>query len=202
MSAPPGAAPPLPRRRGRELLLAAATALFHERGYDATSMSDLADRLGVTKGALYRHVKNKAELLHAVTAPARTTVRALLAASAPPHGRPVQTLAALLRGLADAASGDPAGHALFWTPHPWTGSEDPDAVCRDAVIRRLTELLELAAAQGDVRSDIAPALAARLLLGAVVGPGGPSDAPGAPPSASVVGLLLDGPVRRSLAGIS
>ncbi|MGW1951301.1 TetR family transcriptional regulator [Streptomyces sp. NPDC001920] len=202
MSAPRRAAPPAPRRRGREFVLAAATALFHERGYDATSMSDLADRLGVTKAALYRHVKSKEELLHAVTAPVRKTVPELLSASAPSHGRPVETLAALLHRLAEAVAGDPARHALFWGRRGGTGQDGPDALCRQAVVRRLTELLQLAAAQGDVRADIEPALAARLLLGAVIGLGAPADGPGAPPPPSVIGLLLDGPVRVTLARAS
>ncbi|NUP19754.1 MAG: TetR/AcrR family transcriptional regulator [Streptomyces sp.] len=199
MSAPPRTAPSSSRpRRGRELVLAAATALFHERGYDATSMSDIADRLGVTKAALYRHVKGRAELLHAVTAPVRTGVLALLAASRTTDLPPVEALAALLRALADAAAGDPARHALFWAAHGTTSRQGPDALCRQAVCRRLADLLERAAAQGDVRDDLEPRLAARLLLGAVIGPGGPAyEAPAS--SASVVGLLLDGMGRVPLA---
>ncbi|MGI5378943.1 TetR/AcrR family transcriptional regulator [Streptomyces sp. CA-251387] len=192
---PPSSRP----RRGREFVLAAATALFHERGYDATSMSDIADRLGVTKGALYRHVKSKAELLHAVTAPVRATVSALLSASVPADGLEVAAVAALLRGLADAAADDPAGHALFWGAHGRPGADGPDAVCREAVCRRLAELLEVAVVRGDVRDDIAPRLAARLLLGAVVGSGGLLDGATVPPSASAVALLLEGPVRVPLA---
>ncbi|MGN9757740.1 TetR family transcriptional regulator [Streptomyces sp. SD31] len=201
MSAPARTAPPSSRpRRGRELVLTAATALFHERGYDATSMSDIADRLGVTKAALYRHVTSKAELLHAVTAPVRTTVLALLPASVTTDGRHVDTLAALLRGLAGAAAEDPPRHALFWGAHGMRSQDGPDAVCREAVVRRLVELLERAIAQGDVRADVEPRLAARLLLGAVVA-GGLPDGPRVPPD-SVVGLLLDGPVRGRLAGLS
>jgi AcrR family transcriptional regulator len=56
------------RRRGRPghdlaSVLAVAVELFNERGYDGTSMRDLADRLGIAKSAIYHHVAGKEELL-------------------------------------------------------------------------------------------------------------------------------------------
>src|ERR1700712_4569849 len=57
-----------PVRRGRpghslDSLLAVAVAVFNERGYEATSMDELAGRLGITKSAIYHHVPSKGELL-------------------------------------------------------------------------------------------------------------------------------------------
>jgi AcrR family transcriptional regulator len=169
--------------------------LFHERGYDATSMSDIAAHLGITKAGLYHHVKSKAELLCAVTEPVRADVRALLAVDAAETGRPLDELARLLRGLDGAAAADPGRHAVFWGAYGVPSRENPDAVCRASVVRRLTELLERAVARGDVRGDIAPRLAARLLVGALVGRGGLCEGPRAPTSPSAVDVLLDGPIR-------
>jgi len=47
-------------------LLAAALALFVERGYAATRLQDIAARAGVTKGTIYRYFRNKDELFNAV----------------------------------------------------------------------------------------------------------------------------------------
>ncbi|MEU6271961.1 TetR/AcrR family transcriptional regulator [Streptomyces populi] len=47
----------------REEILDAAVAIADEHGVDAVSMRALADRVGVTPMALYRHVKDKAALL-------------------------------------------------------------------------------------------------------------------------------------------
>ena len=47
-------------------LLAAARALFAERGYAATSLAAIAARAGVTRGALHYHFENKAGLFSAV----------------------------------------------------------------------------------------------------------------------------------------
>jgi AcrR family transcriptional regulator len=40
-----------------------ALDLFAERGYDQTSLREIADRLGVTKAALYYHFKTKEDIL-------------------------------------------------------------------------------------------------------------------------------------------
>ncbi|MEV7090605.1 helix-turn-helix domain-containing protein [Streptomyces sp. NPDC093085] len=45
-----------------------ATELFTDQGYEATSMRQIAERLGITKAALYYHFSSKAEIAHALFA--------------------------------------------------------------------------------------------------------------------------------------
>src|SRR5215475_2714428 len=47
----------------RERILEAAAQLFAEHGFASTSMPAIAERSGITAGAIYRHFKSKAELL-------------------------------------------------------------------------------------------------------------------------------------------
>lgn len=58
-----GAEAPVPQR-----LLAAATRLFAEQGYDRTSVQEIVEAAGVTKGALYHYFGSKDDLLHEVYA--------------------------------------------------------------------------------------------------------------------------------------
>ena len=50
----------------KERILEAALELFAEKGYLGTSMSDIANRLGITKGALYKHYTGKQEILDSI----------------------------------------------------------------------------------------------------------------------------------------
>jgi TetR/AcrR family transcriptional regulator, transcriptional repressor for nem operon len=50
----------------RQKLLKAAFAEIHEHGYQAASLETILAGAGVTKGALYHHFENKAQLGHAV----------------------------------------------------------------------------------------------------------------------------------------
>ena len=46
----------------KEAILTAALTLFAANGYEAVSVSQIAGRLGITKGALYRHYQNKRDI--------------------------------------------------------------------------------------------------------------------------------------------
>ncbi|BCJ60435.1 TetR/AcrR family transcriptional regulator [Micromonospora endophytica] len=52
----------------RERIKAVALELFTEQGYEATSLREVAERLGVTKAALYYHFKSKDEIVTSVVA--------------------------------------------------------------------------------------------------------------------------------------
>ena len=47
----------------KEVILKAAAALFHAKGYKAASMRDLAEMVGVEAASLYNHIRSKTELL-------------------------------------------------------------------------------------------------------------------------------------------
>jgi AcrR family transcriptional regulator len=50
----------------RELLLAAAVKLISAQGYQQTSLQQIADEAGLTKGALYHHFRTKEEVLRRI----------------------------------------------------------------------------------------------------------------------------------------
>ncbi|MEV6031774.1 helix-turn-helix domain-containing protein [Nonomuraea sp. NPDC052116] len=55
-----------PRRKGsqtRAEIQQAALSLFTERGYDATSMREIAEQIGITKAALYYHFDSKEAII-------------------------------------------------------------------------------------------------------------------------------------------
>ena len=50
-------------------ILAAATELFAEKGYAATSTSEIAKKAGVAEGTIFRHYKSKKDLLLTIVSP-------------------------------------------------------------------------------------------------------------------------------------
>ena len=51
----------------REQIFTMGAQLFAEKGYDRASLQELAERLGVTKPAIYYYYRSKEELLYAIT---------------------------------------------------------------------------------------------------------------------------------------
>lgn len=52
----------------KESILLAALRLFARDGYEAVSVSQIAGALGMTKGALYKHYKNKRDIFDSILA--------------------------------------------------------------------------------------------------------------------------------------
>lgn len=50
----------------RELILDAAERVFHKRGVSRTSLQEIAQDAGLSRGAIYWHFENKGELFHAM----------------------------------------------------------------------------------------------------------------------------------------
>jgi AcrR family transcriptional regulator len=55
-----------PRTDTRARIIDVALELFPEQGYEKTSLREIADRLGVTKAALYYHFKTKDDIVHGI----------------------------------------------------------------------------------------------------------------------------------------
>lgn len=53
-------------RLSQKAIVATAAGLFAKNGFGATSLDDIGEALGVTKGALYYHIKNKEEILNLI----------------------------------------------------------------------------------------------------------------------------------------
>jgi AcrR family transcriptional regulator len=58
---------PSQRKAARwEEILSAAAKVFHEKGYDAASVQDVASESGLLKGSIYYYIKTKEDLLYAL----------------------------------------------------------------------------------------------------------------------------------------
>jgi AcrR family transcriptional regulator len=86
----------------RQRVISAALDLFGEKGYDATTMQEIAARVGVTKAAIYYYFATKSALLDAILGPTHEAANQLLdlAERQPTHA---ERIAAALDGMVDSA---------------------------------------------------------------------------------------------------
>jgi len=82
------------RERTRAKLLEAARSLIREKGYEHTTLDAIADRAGMTTGAIYGNFKNRDELFLALGQTYWPPIK--------PNVRPRATFPEIMRALADA----------------------------------------------------------------------------------------------------
>jgi len=91
-------------RRGeqtREQILTAAKHLFTDRGYHTTSLYDLFEHAGITKGAFFHHWKSKEELALSVLDEISRNFEEYVFVVARGEGRAREKMERLLRNLGD-----------------------------------------------------------------------------------------------------
>ncbi|WAW09468.1 TetR family transcriptional regulator [Oxalobacter vibrioformis] len=62
----------------RDRLLDAAERVFNEKGVSNTTLNDIAEAAGVTRGAIYWHFRNKVDLFNAMIDRVRLPIRAMI----------------------------------------------------------------------------------------------------------------------------
>ena len=165
-------ADPARTRRGRpghslDSLLDVAVAVFNERGYDATSMEELATRLGVTKSAIYHHVSSKVELLRLALDRALDALFALTEEPGATTGPAIDRLEHVVRGSVRVLAAELPFVTLLLRVRGNSPVEQAALQRRRRFDRVVTDLVRAAEEEGDVRPDVDPAITSRLLFGTV-----------------------------------
>jgi AcrR family transcriptional regulator len=157
-------------RRGRpgydlDSLLRVAVTVFNERGYDGTSMEDLAARLGISKSAIYHHVSSKTELLRLATGHALDALVEVV--SEPTGDTALDRLESVVRGSVRVLVEELPFVTLLLRVRGNTAVERRALTRRRELDHMLTALVSDAVAEGSLRAEVDPALTARLLFGTV-----------------------------------
>lgn len=167
MTFSPARGPGRPARYAFAELLDVVVTVFNERGYDATSMEDLARATGLTKSAVYHHVTGKEELLRRAVARAVEALFAVLDEPGGTEGHAIDRLEHVVRRSADVLVDQLPYVTLLLRVRGNTEAERWALERRRELDRRLAALVQHAIDEGDVRADVDPALVARLLFGMV-----------------------------------
>jgi AcrR family transcriptional regulator len=177
-------------RRNRELLLAAALAVFTESGADDTSLEEVARRAGVGIGTLYRHFPGRNALLEAVY---RDQVDALSrqASELLTADSPGDALKTWLRAMVEFGT---TKHTLGAALAADSGKDAPVfSACRDLLTSAADALLARAQQAGVVRAGVTPTDLIRLSYGVAMAAEHAADPAGQ--ADRLLSLMLDGALQ-------
>jgi AcrR family transcriptional regulator len=163
---------PAPARRGRPghdraAVLEAAVALFIRKGYDATSIDDVARSLGVTKSAVYHHVSSKEELLADTLDEALDELDATVDAATRGDGPAVERLRTAVQRSVEVLVAHQSAVTLLLRVHGNSGTETAALRRRRRIDRALAGLVQAAVDEGALRRDLDPDVVSRLVFGMV-----------------------------------
>jgi AcrR family transcriptional regulator len=162
----------VPEKRGRpgydlDRLLLVAARTFTERGYDGTSMEDLAKKLGITKSAIYHHVDGKEELLRLATDRALDGLSAATAEASALDARAIERLEHVVRRSVEVLVDELPYVTLLLRVRGNTPVERRAIARRRDLDHAIAALVAEAERDGDIRPDVDPALTSRMLFGMV-----------------------------------
>ena len=156
------------RASTRRQLLAAARALFAEKGYAETSTPDIVKAAGVTRGALYHHFADKQALFAAVVEEEHALLALTIHQAAEAGDEEPGPIKALIRGgegFLDAMQDAGRRRILIIDAPAVLGRDAVDAIDARHGLQTLIEGVEAAIAAGAIR-DL-PALPLAHLLNAL-----------------------------------
>ena len=156
-------------QRKREVV-AAVLALARERGPDAITTQAIADRVGITQGAIFRHFPDKEAIWLAVIGWVRESLHAVFAEAVRNTGSPLAKLErAFVAHVAFLAANAGVPRVMFHELQ-YPGDSPARAEVRTMVTeyrKRLALLFAQARRAGELAADLDTALAPVLFIGAV-----------------------------------
>jgi AcrR family transcriptional regulator len=155
-----------PPRRRKELIKVAAQ-VFEVRGYEAASIQDIADSLGILKGSVYYYIDTKQELLYAVIREMHESAAANVARFAELSDDPVTLIRLFVESQFLHLTANLVAVTVFFQDF---GSLDEDGraeivASRDNYDRFLTNLISVGQAEGSICRHIDPKIATFAILG-------------------------------------
>jgi len=112
---------------------------FRDRGYDATSLQDIADEIGLTKSAVFYHFRGKQEILRELAEPVRRDLTELMA-RASAATTPEERVESMIAGWVE--------YLITWrdvmritAQQPALRADVQSIICNDEIFRVVTECL-------------------------------------------------------------
>jgi AcrR family transcriptional regulator len=142
-----------------------AIRLFTRRGYDGTSMTHIAQALGIHKSSLYHHIASKEQILAEAVDAALDALFAVLEEPAAGSGSARARLEHVVRRTVEIMVDRLDEVTLLLRVRGNSATERRALERRRDFDRRVQRLVERAVDEGEIRGDVDAALVTRLLFG-------------------------------------
>jgi len=157
-------------RRNRDSeVVAAAVQVFHQKGYAAATIQDVADVVGVLKGSLYHYISSKEDLLFRILTESHAQARELMDQIMEMDATPLERLRTWIDSMYRWYATNVERASVYITQHHNLTGERAEAMRTQAreFEHFLRELLAEAKGAGALRADLDTRMAARFLLGSL-----------------------------------
>ena len=154
------------KRRGKEVV-ATAARIFSEKGYEATSIQEIAEEVGILKGSLYYYIDTKEDLLFDVIKEAYDAALRVTRELEQLEGGALDLIEALVRMHAETFAATRLQSSVFFREFR-SLSEERQAEIREAgdvYNRFVVSQIIRGQEAGEVRPEVSPRLAAIGIVG-------------------------------------
>jgi TetR/AcrR family transcriptional regulator, cholesterol catabolism regulator len=152
--------------RPREAILESAIALFGKRGYNGTTMRDIAKDVGILPGSLYAHISSKELLLDEIV---ELGIESFLSieSSLPHAGSTVDKLRTAIRAHVKIAAENPGRSLVVF--HQWRFLTEPNLTRALNKRRRYQQLFVRLVDAGIADGSFAPGLDSKIAVFTILG---------------------------------
>jgi AcrR family transcriptional regulator len=158
----------VPRKRRAEVLDIAAR-VFHEKGYDATTIQDIADEVGILKGSVYYYISSKENVLFELLEEVHQAALAAVLEAVERDGNALQRIHAFVETLARFNAENQIRMGILLHDFRSLSEERRREIVRerDRYDRILRELIAEGQEQGIVCADVDAKLSALAVMGMI-----------------------------------
>jgi TetR/AcrR family acrAB operon transcriptional repressor len=152
-------------------LLDTALTIFSQKGYESTRLEDIAKEAGVTRGAIYHHFGNKAELYVALIDQASGQGEKLVQQAVEKGGKFEDIISYILNSYFNLLEDDCRFRDVvaltlsnMWVSHDLKGLAQKRYDEAGILVENISRFFKTAIMNGQLRSDLDPDAAARALI--------------------------------------
>ena len=155
-----------PREKRWQEILKAAAEVFYEKGYDAATLQEIADRVGILKGSIYYYIKTKSDLLDHLLTEVHNEGVAMIRQRSEESGTVFDKLEAMFRGHIDYMCRNQAKSTVYLHELKALDPKRRESLFRGHEFRdEFLALIKKGQAEGLILDSLDPKLTAQTMMG-------------------------------------